>query len=108
MRAFASLRRRGDFSRLRQRGRRVATPSLTVYRADSPPARGLPLVGISTGRAVGGAVVRNRVRRRIRAILDELFKDHLPPQRLLVEARPASANLSFERLQAELVRAIGA
>lgn len=105
MRAFASLRRRGDFSRLRRRGRRVATPSLTVYRADASRG-GLPLVGISTGRAVGGAVVRNRIRRRILAILDELFSTQAPPERLLVEARPAAATLAFERLRAELARAI--
>ena len=104
MRTFASLRRRGDFSRLRRHGRRTTTGALTVYRADAP--NGQALVGISTSRELGSAVTRNRVRRRILAIVDEISRGGWLPKRLLIDARPAAANAQFQQLKNELVGAV--
>ena len=104
MRSFASLRRRGDFARLRRHGRRIATRSLTIYRANAQGKQAL--VGISTGRAIGGAVTRNRVRRRILAIVDEISRGGDLPGRLLIEARPTAASLGFDKLKSELVDAV--
>ncbi len=101
MRRFASLRRTGDFTRLRQRGRRTATANLTIFRADAPPADNRPLVGITVSKSVGTAVVRNLLRRRIAAAIHEL----LPAQvrlRLLVVARPSAAALSYSALRDEV------
>lgn len=105
MRRFASLRRTADFTRLRQRGRRTATPNLTVYRGDAYPRDERPLVGITVTKSVGTAVVRNRVRRRLAASIHEL----LVPQtrmRLLVVARPSAAALPYATLREELRRAL--
>ena len=104
MRSFASLRRQGDFARLRRRGQRIATRSLTIYRAGQQGKQ--VLVGISAGRALGGAVIRNRVRRRILAIVDEISRGGGLPGRLLIEARPTAANLRFDELKSELTDAV--
>ena len=106
MRRFASLRRRGDFVRLRQRGRRLATPSLTIYEARPSAGDARPLVGITVGKAVGGAVVRNRLRRRIGAIVNEVFVAGKPQVRLLIVAKPGAADLSFADLRTQLGRAL--
>ena len=106
MRRFASLQRRGDFARLRARGRRTATPSLTVYQAASYARDTQPLVGITVGKTVGGAVVRNRLRRRIGAILQEVFVAGAPQGRMLIVARPGAGELEFGQLRAELRRAL--
>lgn len=101
MRSFASLRRTADFSRVRQRGRRTATANLTIYRAQAAPRDERPLVGITVSKSVGTAVIRNRLRRRLAASLQNL----LSPQtrmRLLVLARPSAAALPFSALQDEL------
>ncbi len=106
MRPFASLRRTADFSRLRQRGRRTATANLTVYRAEAAPRDERPLVGITVSKSVGTAVVRNRLRRRLAASLQDL----LSPQarmRLLIVARPSAAALPYGALHDELRRALG-
>ena len=106
MRRFASLRRRGDFARLRQRGRRLATPSLTIYEARPAAGDAQPLVGITVGKAVGGAVVRNRLRRRIGAIVNDVFVAGKPHVRLLIVAKPGAADLSFADLRMQVQRAL--
>lgn len=104
MRKYASLRRSWEFTRLRQRGRRIATGALTVYRADPFPHDKTAVVGITVGKPVGGAVVRNTVRRRVAAILREALKGRR--MRVLVVARPAAANTPFAQLRNDLERAL--
>lgn len=104
MRQFASLRRSADFSRLRQRGRRIASGVLTVYRADPFASDQRSVVGITVGKPVGKAVVRNRVRRRIAAILHTALEGRRV--RLLVVARPGAAEAPFAQLQRDLERAL--
>jgi ribonuclease P protein component len=104
MRRYASLRRRAEFNRLRERGRRVASGVLTVYRADPRPGDRASVVGITVGKPVGKAVVRNKVRRRIAAILHEALEGRR--LRLLVIARPAAAKTAFADLRNAVQRAL--
>lgn len=106
MRRFASLRRQADFARLRQRGRRTATTHLTVYRGQGAPQGERPLVGITVSTAVGKAVMRNKVKRRIASCMHELVPSDRSA-RFLVIARPSTANASFGDLHAELSKALG-
>ena len=105
MRRFASLRRRADFARLRQRGRRTATPNLTIYRSQGTPEGERPLVGITVSTSVGKAVLRNKVRRRIAAAVHELIAPD-PQLRMLIVARPSTAVASYSDLHTELARAL--
>lgn len=104
MRRYASLRRTAEFSRLRQRGRRFAAGALTVYRAEPLAGDRTSVVGITVAKPVGKAVVRNKVRRRVAAILHQLLDGRRI--RLLVVARPAAARAPFDQLRNELERAL--
>ena len=104
MRAYASLRRSGEFNRLRSRGRRIATGALTIYRADAFASDQRSVVGITVGKPVGGAVVRNTVRRRVAAILREALAGRR--LRVLVVARPIAATTPFATLRNDLQRAL--
>jgi ribonuclease P protein component len=65
---------------------------------DQPPA-----VAYAIGRPVGGAVVRNAVRRRLRALVAQAAADGaLLPGSYLVAARPPAAERSFAELGADL------
>lgn len=101
-----SLRRQSDFARLRRHGRRISTKSLTVYLADARADDPRSLVGITVSKSVGKAVVRNKLRRRLRAIASELLTSR-DAVRLLVVPRPAAADLSFAGLRTELAAAFG-
>ncbi len=60
------------------------------------------MAGFAVSRAVGVAVVRNRVKRRLRAIAAELIPTLPHGTRLVVRALPASAGASFESLRRDL------
>ncbi len=104
MRPYASLRRAAEFSRLRQRGRRYAASALTVYRDEPLRADRTSVVGITVAKPVGKAVVRNKVRRRVAAILQQMLAGRR--LRMLVVARPAAAAAPFAQLRNELERAL--
>jgi ribonuclease P protein component len=87
-----------EFTRCYRHGRRVRTRYFTVYayqRSERPPR-----LGLAVGKTVGIAVVRNRVKRRLR----ELFRRHkaLVPwgYDLFVRAGPASAAAAYAALEA--------
>ncbi len=106
MRRFASLRRQADFARLRRHGRRITTKSLTIYHSDSLPSDVRALVGIAIGKTIGKAVSRNKLRRRLAAILDETLAQR-DAMRLLFVARPLAGGASFADLRAEVTSALG-
>jgi ribonuclease P protein component len=105
MRRFASLRRQADFARLRRQGRRASSKSLLIYRGDSLPGDSSSLVGITVSKSIGKAVIRNRVRRRLAAIVHEMLADR-HAMRLLVVARPFAALAPFAELKAEVALAL--
>jgi ribonuclease P protein component len=62
-------------------------------------------VAFAIGRAIGSSVVRNRVRRRLRAALSPLgpqAASPLPPGWYLIGARPDIAALSYAQLTREV------
>jgi ribonuclease P protein component len=81
------------------RGRSTTLVAVRARRNDLDHDR----FGISTGRKLGGAVERNRVRRRIREILRNW--EHADPigWDVLVVARPASASADFATLRTSLL-----
>lgn len=63
-------------------------------------------VGLVVSRAVGSAVVRNRVKRRLRAAMRPRVA-HLPPGALVVlRANPAAAGATYAELSADLDEAL--
>jgi ribonuclease P protein component len=66
--AAARLRSRGEFTAVQSRGRRVAGRYLTMLA--HPNTLGRDRLGIIASKRVGGAVQRNRAKRRLR----ELFR----------------------------------
>jgi ribonuclease P protein component len=99
------LRSREDFARLAAHGRTRTDRLLVVHFVAN--AREHDRFGVSTGRRLGGAVVRNRVRRRIREILRANPRGGVQGWDVLVVARPASTSASFDELRAALERLLG-
>lgn len=98
---------RATFDALRREGRRGRRGPMTVVHL---PGTGEVRVAYAIGRKVGPAVVRNRLRRRLRAAVRDLHRsgDGLPPGAYLVSARPEAARLGYAELQSDLGLAIAA
>ncbi|MDO5502100.1 MAG: ribonuclease P protein component [Actinomycetia bacterium] len=103
------LRTGADF-RAVTRGRgsaRSGSPLLVLHanQTDSSAARP-PRVGFVVSKALGGAVVRNRVRRQLRAIVAPLLPAVPGGVDLVVRAQPAAADATFAALRADLEHAL--
>jgi ribonuclease P protein component len=99
MRTYASLRRRGEFARVTRRGKRHGGTHLTCFVADG---RRRTRVGITVAGTVGIAVIRNRLRRRIKAILDRHPLGAPPWRDIVFIARPGAGELPFPALAEEV------
>lgn len=64
--------------------------------------------GFVVSKAVGPAVVRNKVRRRLRHLVRERLADLPPGSTLVVRALPAAAEATYQRLGADLDDALSA
>ncbi|HSH59225.1 MAG TPA: ribonuclease P protein component, partial [Acidimicrobiales bacterium] len=77
-----------------------------VWAAWAPgPPGGPPRVAYAVSRKAGGAVVRNRIRRRLRAVV---ATTPLPPGDLLISAAPPAATIPFCELRAAVAEAVNA
>ncbi|MFK3982586.1 ribonuclease P protein component [Micromonospora sp. NPDC050397] len=124
--AAQRLRRSGDFTVAVRAGRRAGRGAVVVHldlpptsspesatpepvrpagaEPDSAPAR----AGFVVSKAVGPAVVRNSVRRRLRHLVRDRLADLPAGATLVVRALPGAGDLSYDRLAADLDGAISA
>ena len=100
MPAFEALRRKADFDALARSGTARSNRLLVLrsLRTNRPATR----VGMSTPRTLGGAVQRNRVRRRLRELVRERRDAIGAGWDLLLIARPEAAKASHAELRVAL------
>ncbi|MFO7532600.1 MAG: ribonuclease P protein component [Candidatus Limnocylindrales bacterium] len=101
-----ALRSRGDFARVSGEGRSRSDRLMLVRFVAN--GRDHDRFGISTGRRLGGAVRRNRVRRRVREILRQFPNETGHGWDILIVARPAAVDVSFAELSGTLQRMLSA
>ncbi|SCL38714.1 ribonuclease P protein component [Micromonospora pallida] len=125
--AAQRLRRSTDFAAVIRGGRRAGRGAVVVHLALPPtlgseasslpePARTADAehpsaptrAGFVVSKAVGPAVVRNRVRRRLRHLVRERLAALPAGSILVVRALPAAAEASYARLGTDLDAAVAA
>ncbi|MQS13189.1 ribonuclease P protein component [Streptomyces kaniharaensis] len=117
------LRRRQDFATAVKRGRRAGRPLLVVHlsrdgdlkgqvdrTSDSRPhvAEGTPSAraGFVVSKAVGPAVVRNLVKRRLRHLVRDRLSSLPAGSLIVVRALPQAASASYQDLERDLDAAL--
>jgi ribonuclease P protein component len=97
------LARSSDFDRVKeaghaQRGKFIVLATLAVQNSGASRA------GFITSGRLGGAVVRNRVRRRLREIVRKHQRDLRDDFWIVVIARPDATKASYRALEDEWLR----
>ncbi|WP_129664399.1 ribonuclease P protein component [Phytoactinopolyspora endophytica] len=106
LKAEHRLRRSQDFTSTVRRGAAARRASVVVHArvTDEPiPAK----VGFVVGRAIGGAVVRNTVRRRLRHTVACHLAELPDGSKVVVRALPEAGRASREAMVADVRRALG-
>ncbi len=101
-----SMTRRNEFARVRREGKSVSGRYFVMATHAEPSVEHLK-VGLITSRRVGKAVVRNKIRRRLRSLLSK-HGDKLQSGRYLVMvARQRACEATFQELEHEWLRLAG-
>ena len=101
------LLRHADFQAVYKGGRKHFSENITVFyrqRREGGRAR----VGFTVGRVLGGAVERNRIRRRMRAAVQRHLAELLVPLDVVMHPRKAVLSMDFARLDAEVEQLLAA
>lgn len=101
----ARLRKKQEFEQVYQQGRRVSMEAFTMYglkRDGINPTR----VGFVVGRRFGSHVVRNRVKRRLRAAVRACWNAIPQGYDMVLVARDAAATMPFEALCQQVRKAV--
>ena len=93
-----------DFRSIVRTGRRASTPLAVVYstRTGETPTR----FGFIVAKSVGGSVVRNRMRRQLRAIGRELLAERATGVDVVVRPLPGSAEQTWVTLHSQVIDAV--
>lgn len=108
LRSRQHLRRQSDFAAIRKEGRRQFGAAFVLSFRKTPENEpgDLPRFAVIASRRVGPAVVRNLLKRRLRAIFRE--HQHLLPANvdIVVTLRKRASDFSFDELTRHFVAAI--
>jgi ribonuclease P protein component len=96
--------RRGDFDAVYRAGKRRSSTHFTVFfRANHLPQSRF---GFSIKKALGGAVVRNRIRRRVREMVRCHRGEISRGWDIVIHPKSSVARAEFAALEADLLRVL--
>ena len=100
------LLRHADFDRVYRQGKRHFSTNMTVFfqPRSEPPAEGLR-IGLTVSRALGGAVERNRMRRRMREAVRMTRPLSAPPIDVVINPKRLVLQAEFAVVVKEVGRA---
>jgi len=101
------LLKHADFQAVYRQGRKHFSGNMIAFYYESGGSSG-PRVGFTVGKVLGGAVERNRIRRRMRAAVQRHLAELARPLDVVLHPRKSVLNLKFAQLDAEIGEVIAA
>ncbi len=100
-RKASKLLRSADFQRVYKQGRRQFSTHMTVFYLARPEGSG-PRVGLTVGRVLGGAVERNRIKRRLREAVRFSLAGLRAPVDVVINPKKSAMTAEFAALKDEV------
>ncbi|MBQ8003576.1 MAG: ribonuclease P protein component [Oscillospiraceae bacterium] len=105
MKHTVSIKQNRDFRLIYKRGKSAVSPVLALYARKNKLSSNR--IGITVSTKVGKAIVRNRVRRRIREAYRINEGRFLPGRDIIVVSRVRAADATFREIEENLLRLSG-
>jgi ribonuclease P protein component len=103
----ARLLKHADFQVVYKQGRKHFSGNMTAFYRENE-ANDAPRVGFTVGKVLGGAVDRNRIRRRMRSAVRNHLSELIRPLDLILHPRKSVLTLKFSQLDAEIMQVFAA
>ncbi|GGE35238.1 ribonuclease P protein component [Streptococcus himalayensis] len=103
MRKSYRVKREKDFNAIFKEGQNFANRKFVVYRLENHQAHFR--TGLSVSKKLGNAVVRNRIKRRIRHVLIE-HRSYMKALDFVVIARKGVEELTYQELETNLLHVL--
>ncbi len=101
------LLKHADFQAVYRQGRKHFSGNVTAFYRESGQAAG-PRVGFAVGKVLGGAVERNRIKRRMRAVVRRHLSELSRPLDVVLHPKKSVLHLKFVELDAEVAKVLAA
>jgi len=101
------LLKHADFQAVYQQGKKHFSGNVIAFYRESGRGNG-PRVGFTVGKVLGGAVERNRIRRRMRAAVQRHLARLGRPLDIVLHPRKSVLKLKFAQLDAEIAKVFAA
>ncbi len=98
------LRKRGEFLGVYERGDKIQSTYFVLYLLEN--GRPHHRLGITVSRKIGRAVVRNRIKRRLREIFRTNKQAIFPHCDLVVNAKRAASRAQNQQIQEDILKGI--
>ena len=106
MKADVTVKENYEFRRIYRRGKTAVSPTLVIYCQKN--RHGRTRLGVTVSTKLGGAVIRNRIRRRLR----EIWRLNRPSLQdgwdVILVARGRAVRADYRRLNADYLRLLKA
>ncbi len=101
----AKLLKHAAFEKVYKEGRRIFSGNLTAFYRDRRELPGGPRVGFTVSRALGGAVQRNRMKRRLREAVRMQLAGLTASVDVVINPKRTLLTVEFAQIVAEIERA---
>lgn len=103
----ARLLKHADFQVVYKQGRKHFSGNMTAFYRENQRSAS-PRVGFTVGKVLGGAVDRNRIRRRMRSAVRNHLSELARPLDLVLHPRKSVLSLEFSQLDTEIMQVFAA
>ena len=104
-----TIKKRIDFVKISKKGKRFFTQGfiLQKYKRDFSSKENTARVGFTITKKIGNAVVRNKIKRRFRAIIKEVLNNYLKKNYdYVIIANKKSLVMNYKELRIDVIKVI--